>query len=88
MDEAGLSVYEDAVGNLFSRREGRSPDAPVVLVESHIDSVYNGGNFDGPLGVLAGIETPQTMNGQEINAEHPVELLRSLMKKGHASASA
>src|SRR4028119_224706 len=28
MDEAGLSVYEDAVGNLFGRREGRSPDAP------------------------------------------------------------
>ena len=56
MEEAGLSVREDAVGNLFGRREGRDPEAPAVLVGSHVDSVYNGGDFDGPLGVLAGIE--------------------------------
>ncbi len=82
MDEAGLSVYEDAVRNLFGRREGRSPDAPVVLVGSHIESVYNGGNFDGPLGVLAGIEILQTMNEQEINAEHPVEVVAFTDEEG------
>ncbi len=75
MEEARLSVYEDAVGNLFGRREGRNPEAPVVLVGSHVDSVYNGGNFDGPLGVLAGIEILQTMNDQGIETEHPVEVV-------------
>ncbi len=75
MEEARLLVYEDAVGNLFGRREGRNPEAPVVLVGSHVDSVYNGGNFDGPLGVLAGIEILQTMNDQGIETEHPVEVV-------------
>ena len=75
MEEAGLSVYEDAAGNLFGRREGRNPDSPTVLVGSHVDSVYNGGNFDGPLGVLAGIEVLQTMQEQGIETEHPIEVV-------------
>ena len=64
MKEAGLSVREDAAGNLFGRREGRNPDSPSVLIGSHVDSVYNGGNFDGPLGVLAGIEVLHAMEEQ------------------------
>ena len=55
IEEAGLSVYEDAVGNLFGRREGRNAEAPAVLIGSHVDTVYNGGKFDGALGGLAGI---------------------------------
>jgi allantoate deiminase len=75
MEEAGLSVYEDAAGNLFGRREGRNPGSPVVLVGSHVDSVYNGGNFDGPLGVLAGIETLHAIEEQGIETEHPIEVV-------------
>jgi allantoate deiminase len=56
MQEAGLEVREDAAGNVIGRREGRNPDAPVVLAGSHVDSVRSGGDFDGPLGVLAAIE--------------------------------
>ncbi|MDP8949611.1 MAG: Zn-dependent hydrolase [Actinomycetota bacterium] len=74
MEEAGLSVYEDAAGNLFGRREGRNPEAPAVLVGSHVDSVYNGGDFDGPLGVLAGIEVLHAMEERGIETEHPVEV--------------
>ncbi len=75
MEEAGLSVREDAAANLIGRREGRDPDAPAVLVGSHVDSVYNGGDFDGPLGVLAGIEVVQTMQEQGIETERPVEVV-------------
>jgi allantoate deiminase len=75
MEEAGLSVREDAAANLVGRREGRDPDAPAVLVGSHVDSVYNGGDFDGPLGVLAGIEVVQTMQEQGIETERPVEVV-------------
>jgi allantoate deiminase len=82
MGEAELSVYEDAVGNLFGRREGRNPDAPVVLVGSHIDSVYNGGNFDGPLGVLAAVEILQTMNELGVRTEHPVEVVAFTDEEG------
>lgn len=53
MDEAGMTVYEDAIGNLFGRLEGTNSDLPAVLLGSHIDSVFNGGIFDGPAGVLS-----------------------------------
>jgi allantoate deiminase len=82
MGEAELSVYEDAIGNLFGRREGRNLDAPVVLVGSHIDSVYNGGNFDGPLGVLAGIEILQTMNELGVKTEHSIEVVAFTDEEG------
>jgi allantoate deiminase len=82
MEEAGLSVYEDAVGNLFGRREGRDPSSPTVLVGSHVDSVYNGGNFDGPLGVLAGIEVLQTMEERGIETEHPIEVVAFTDEEG------
>jgi allantoate deiminase len=75
MEEAGLSVQEDAAANLIGRREGRDPDAPAVLVGSHVDSVYNGGDFDGPLGVLAGIEVVQTMQEHGVETERPVEVV-------------
>ena len=82
MEEAGLSVYEDAIGNLFGRREGRDPEAPVVLMGSHIDSVYTGGNFDGPLGVLAGVEVLQTMEERNVKTEHPVEVVSFTDEEG------
>jgi allantoate deiminase len=82
MEEAGLSVREDAAGNLFGSREGKSQDAPAVLVGSHLDSVYNGGNFDGPLGVLAGVEVLQTMNEQGIETEHPIEVVAFTDEEG------
>src|SRR5918997_3094625 len=82
MEEAGLSVYEDAVGNLFGRREGNDPDAPVVLVGSHLDSVYNGGDFDGPLGVLAAIEVLQTLKDRDVETEHPIEVVSFTDEEG------
>ncbi|MDF9298240.1 hydantoinase/carbamoylase family amidase [Geobacillus stearothermophilus] len=82
MREAGLSVYEDAAGNLIGRKEGANPDAPVVLVGSHLDSVYNGGCFDGPLGVLAGVEVVQAMNEHGVVTHHPIEVVAFTDEEG------
>jgi allantoate deiminase len=82
MEEAGLSIREDAAGNLLGRRRGRSPDSPAVLVGSHVDSVYNGGNFDGPLGVLSGIEVLHVMEEQGIETEHPIEVVAFTDEEG------
>jgi allantoate deiminase len=82
MQEAGLAVSEDAVGNLFGRREGSDPNAPAVLVGSHVDSVYDGGNFDGPLGVLAGIEVAQAMEEGGVETDHPVEVVAFTDEEG------
>jgi allantoate deiminase len=82
MQEAGLAVREDAAGNLFGRREGGDSDASAVLVGSHVDSVYEGGNFDGPLGVLAGIEVAQTMKEGSVETVRPVEVVAFTDEEG------
>src|SRR5688572_18288886 len=55
MREAGLTVRRDAIGNVIGRVEGRDRAAKVVATGSHLDSVRDGGVFDGPLGVLSGL---------------------------------
>lgn len=82
MKEAGMTIREDAVGNLIGRREGRQKDAPAVLVGSHIDTVPNGGMFDGALGVIAGIEVVQKLNEQHIQHDHPIEVIAFTDEEG------
>jgi allantoate deiminase len=53
MREAGLTVREDAVGNLFGRLEGEDPRT--VMTGSHVDTVVLGGRYDGALGVLSAL---------------------------------
>lgn len=59
MRQAGLEVHEDAAGNLFGRLAGSQPALPSVLSGSHLDTVPNGGHFDGVLGVVAALEVAQ-----------------------------
>ena len=56
MGAARMSVRVDPMGNLIGRYEGTRPNAPALLIGSHIDSVRDGGRYDGPLGVMMGIE--------------------------------
>lgn len=52
----GLAVEEDTTGAIWARLEGTQPDLPAVLVGSHIDTVRNGGKYDGLLGVMLGFQ--------------------------------
>lgn len=54
--EAGFEVEVDAHGNLIGRLHGDEPELPEVWTGSHLDSVPQGGRYDGALGVVAGIE--------------------------------
>jgi hydantoinase/carbamoylase family amidase len=74
MKDAGLSVSQDAFGNVFGRREGLNPSAPIVMLGSHIDSVPQGGNFDGTAGVLGAIEALKCMDEEKIPNYHPIEV--------------
>jgi len=65
MNEAGLDVERDAAGNLYGRFPGSRPELPEVWTGSHLDSVPEGGRFDGPLGVLAGLEAIERIGQQE-----------------------
>jgi allantoate deiminase len=82
MREAGLEVREDAAGNLIGRRAGSDEGAPVLLTGSHVDSVPNGGDFDGPLGVLAAVEALQVMEERGVETERPIEVVAFADEEG------
>jgi acetylornithine deacetylase/succinyl-diaminopimelate desuccinylase-like protein len=65
MEEAGLEVTWDDSGNLLGRLRGEGPELPEVWTGSHLDSVPRGGKFDGPLGVLAGLEAVERIGRRE-----------------------
>ncbi|MFJ3799042.1 M20 family metallo-hydrolase [Streptomyces sp. NPDC090088] len=74
MEDAGLSVRVDRMGNVYGRREGIDPTAAPVLTGSHIDSVATAGAFDGCLGVLGGIEVVRTLNERGIRTRRSIEV--------------
>src|SRR5215210_3251132 len=65
MEDAGLDVERDARGNMIGRLRGERPELPEVWTGSHLDSVPEGGKFDGPLGVLAGLEAVAAVGRSE-----------------------
>jgi len=65
MREAGLTVRVDAIGNLIGRMRGRSDDAGVFVIGSHIDTVPDAGKYDGALGVLLGVAAAKALAGHE-----------------------
>ncbi|MEN3176976.1 allantoate amidohydrolase [Gluconobacter sp. OJA] len=75
MEEAGMDVRTDAVGNLVGRYEGTDPKAPVLMIGSHLDTVRNGGAFDGNLGVMLGIELVAALKDQGTRLPFPIEVI-------------
>ena len=74
MRDAGMVVREDAVGNLIGRYEGLVPDAPAILLGSHIDSVVMAGRYDGPLGILSAIDCVKSLKLRGIRFDNAVEV--------------
>ncbi|WP_254533712.1 Zn-dependent hydrolase [Natrinema gelatinilyticum] len=73
--EAGLEVRIDEMGNIFGRREGRDPSAAPVVSGSHIDSQYNGGRYDGVVGVLSALEVVEALNDANVETDRPIEIV-------------
>ncbi|MGM0899723.1 MAG: Zn-dependent hydrolase [Bacillota bacterium] len=74
MKAAGLQVQFDVVGNLIGSKEG-SGDLPTILMGSHIDTVPDGGKYDGVVGVLSAIEVMHTLKEQGVELKHPVKVI-------------
>jgi N-carbamoyl-L-amino-acid hydrolase len=64
----------DAAGNIFARFGGQ-PNQPPILFGSHIDSVPNGGNFDGDLGTFAALEVIQAVQAAKVQTRRPLEMV-------------
>lgn len=75
MRQAQLEVTIDAGGNILGRRAGSDPSRKVLLFGSHIDSVPDGGNYDGDVGVLSSIEVARTLAERGITTRHPIEVV-------------
>src|ERR1041384_1873815 len=75
MGEAGLKPHIDPAGNIFGARAASDASLPRILFGSHIDSVPNGGNFDGDVGSMSAVEVMQTLEEHHIVTKHPLEMV-------------
>ncbi len=87
--DAGCSIRIDSMGNIFARRAGLGENslAPVAT-GSHLDTQPSGGKFDGPLGVICGIEVLRTLDDLGINTEKPLEVIVWTNEEGSRFAPA
>ncbi|WP_262270383.1 allantoate amidohydrolase [Microvirga yunnanensis] len=75
MREAGLNAHIDALGSVIGRIEGTDPEAPALLIGSHIDSVVDAGRYDGNLGVVLGIAVVEALRRQNLAPSCPIEVV-------------
>jgi len=77
-----LRFEQDAIGNMFLRREGKDATAQAVAFGSHLDTVPTGGRFDGVFGVLAGLEIMRALDEANIRTRAPLELVNWTNEEG------
>ncbi|MFC0558931.1 Zn-dependent hydrolase [Halalkalibacter alkalisediminis] len=82
MREAGLEVRVDSVGNVIGKLVGTDPLAPVVITGSHVDTVIQGGKFDGALGVLGAIEAVRSIIESGLKLTHSIEVISFTDEEG------
>lgn len=75
MRSAGLDVSIDAAGNIVGRRAGSDSRLKPLVMGSHVDSVPEGGNYDGDVGSLGAIEVAQTLAEHKLTTRHSLEVI-------------
>jgi allantoate deiminase len=103
MAEAGMTVRRDAAMNLVGRYEAAEPARPALMIGSHLDSVRDGGRYDGPLGIMLGVELVAALSaagrrlpfaievtafGDEEGSRFPAAMLTSRAVAGTLDAAA
>lgn len=81
-EEIGLTVEVDQVGNMRFNRPGRNMQLPAIAIGSHLDTQPTGGKFDGPLGVLAGLEVMRALHEAGAETEAPLVLINWTNEEG------
>ena len=74
MREAGMGARSDALFSVFGRYEGRRPQAPAIMLGSHLDTVLDAGRYDGALGVLAAIAVVAELSRRGERLQHAIEV--------------
>jgi len=81
LHEPGLTVQVDRVGNILGLRPGLE-DLPPVLFGSHLDSVRDGGRYDGAYGVLSALEVLYTLHDHGIQTRRPLGVIAFTNEEG------
>ncbi len=88
MREAKLEVVIDVAGNIIGRRAGRQPLLKPLMIGSHIDSVPEGGSYDGQVGSMGAVEVAQTLAENKVQLRHPLEVVVFQNEEGGTVGSA
>lgn len=75
LENIGLEVNIDGAANIWGIKRGNQKKKGSIVIGSHLDSVPNGGKYDGPLGVLMAKEIIQTLIGNNITLNHDLEIV-------------
>jgi allantoate deiminase len=82
MRTAGMHVRQDNTGNLHGRYDATTPDAPTLLLGSHLDTVRDAGKYDGPLGVLVALACVERLHARGERLPFAIELLAFADEEG------
>ncbi|MDW7669947.1 MAG: M20/M25/M40 family metallo-hydrolase, partial [Bacillota bacterium] len=84
MENIGVNTEIDGVGNLIGTYKGLNPELPSIVIGSHLDTVPNGGLFDGALGIFSGLEVIETMKDSNIKTQHNIKIIAFNAEEGSA----
>ncbi len=82
MEQAGLQVREDAIGNVIGTLPGARASLPSVMIGSHFDTVPHGGAFDGAAGVVMALEIATLFHEQGLRPHYPLEVVALVEEEG------
>lgn len=82
MKTAGMKVEIDPIGNLIGTYEGDAPSLPAVVSGSHLDTVRNGGAFDGALGIIVAVECIRSWHEQHWRPLRTVKVIAFIEEEG------
>lgn len=74
-EELGVSTRIDQAGNIIARLEGENPKLPAIMIGSHLDTVPDGGKYDGVLGCVAGLGVCEAFIEEGKRPKHPLEVV-------------
>jgi len=82
MEAAGMTATIDGVGNVVGRYAAADPAAKALIVGSHYDTVLNGGNYDGRLGILSGLVAIEQLNRSGLRLPFHVDVVGFAEEEG------
>ena len=85
--DAGFVPRIDTAGNIYARLEGTNRALKPILIGSHVDSVTDGGNFDGPVGSFGAIEVARTLRETNTRLRHPLDVVIWQNEEGGTTGS-